>query len=126
MKYNSTKFWPKKLLQAVKSTKINFPAHKACEYLIRLTNYDLIGRDAVSEMRVWYRPQALAPNSNFLLIIIPASVILFLVVVLKLSSYLFCQQQSKKVTLREKGAIPILWRRILIANGLEHRRNRQS
>uniref|UniRef100_A0A914ZL04 Fibronectin type-III domain-containing protein n=1 Tax=Parascaris univalens TaxID=6257 RepID=A0A914ZL04_PARUN len=38
------------------SARIQLKGRQPCEYVVRLINYDLIGRDAIAEAKVWYHP----------------------------------------------------------------------
>uniref|UniRef100_A0A0N5AQ37 Fibronectin type-III domain-containing protein n=1 Tax=Syphacia muris TaxID=451379 RepID=A0A0N5AQ37_9BILA len=85
-----------------------FSSRKSCEYLVRLINYDIYGRDAASEIRVQHRPRILTPTSNILPVIVSASLLLFFIVLLKLFSYFSCQLQGEKVSLDVKTITPIV------------------
>ncbi|VDK67871.1 unnamed protein product [Cylicostephanus goldi] len=62
------------------SVTVDF-AGQRCEYVVRLVNYDLIGRDAVAEIRVLVEHEAPTPRLDVMLqseaVIIPIALVLF-------------------------------------------------
>ncbi|KAL3990580.1 hypothetical protein ACH3XW_32355 [Acanthocheilonema viteae] len=64
-----------------------------CEYSIKLINYDLIGREASTEIIIWYRPDIRVFNSN-LIYIYPILVLISVIILLKCCIYLCCSNTT--------------------------------
>uniref|UniRef100_A0A0R3RYP7 Fibronectin type-III domain-containing protein n=1 Tax=Elaeophora elaphi TaxID=1147741 RepID=A0A0R3RYP7_9BILA len=64
-----------------------------CEYSIKLINYDLIGREASTEIIIWYRPDTHSFKSN-LIYIYPILMLISIIISLKCCICLCCSNTS--------------------------------
>lgn len=92
---------------------VQFNNRKHCKYMIKLINYDLIGREASAEISVWYRPNAsIISNFNLLLYIFPLFVFCLVVILLKCCKCLHCSRSTNNSKLlldcNEKDTVTVL------------------
>ncbi|VDK84171.1 unnamed protein product [Litomosoides sigmodontis] len=92
------------------SATIQLPGRTHCEYSIKLINYDLIGREASTEVIVWYRPDVF--NSN-LIYIYPIVLLISAVILLKCCMCLCCSNGANNHSVllsscNEKGTVTIV------------------
>ncbi|KHN84666.1 hypothetical protein Tcan_11401 [Toxocara canis] len=92
------------------SARIQLAGREPCEYVVRLINYDLIGRDAVAEARIWYHPAVPSKTDtiHILLFSVPAVALILLIIVLKVCVRLICRSRKQKITSHEKSSIAVL------------------
>ncbi|VDN07340.1 unnamed protein product [Thelazia callipaeda] len=78
----------------LRKTTIQLKKQTNCEYLIKLINYDLIGRDASAEVIV--QMQTIHPLTSVLLIILACSVILLIILIILLNYFvhMYCCKNS--------------------------------
>ncbi|VDN92053.1 unnamed protein product [Brugia pahangi] len=73
-----------------------------CEYSIKLINYDLIGREASTEIIIWYRPDIYVFNSN-LIYIYPMLILISIIILLKCCICLCCSNTTNNHSIISSG-----------------------
>lgn len=88
--------YDKSEFQTVSSATIILSPSYPCEYLIRLTNYDLLGREAFADLKLSTQSHSnFIKNINIFLFISPISSLIIITLFLKICHCFLCKAANK-------------------------------